>query len=136
MEQERRPSWWRKWLKSEPFWQSVISQTVGTLFAAIILALVAVFSGIGYTPAIRYFVAYGLVILGAVTVFILGYIELIQDTRGYIISRRDKRWFWFFSISRVVMNNIVFPIIAGIGAYLFLTRQISPIIARWAGYTP
>jgi hypothetical protein len=51
------------------------SRSRKTLVAAVILALVAIFVGVGYTPAVRYFVVYGLVILfGILRIAIVVYI--------------------------------------------------------------
>ena len=63
---ELRPGrdWWlTRWLKSESFWQGIVIQTLGTLAAATIVALIAIFSGVGYPPAIRYFVIFGFTII-------------------------------------------------------------------------
>jgi threonine/homoserine/homoserine lactone efflux protein len=66
---ERQPeqTWWvRRWLKNELFWQGIVVQTLGTLAAAVIIALVAILTGVGYTPAVRYWVLSGLVTLLAI----------------------------------------------------------------------
>jgi hypothetical protein len=66
---QRRPQagqvwWWAiRWLKSESFWQGIAIQTLSTLIAALVVALVAILAGVGYTAAIRYFVIYGLILL-------------------------------------------------------------------------
>jgi hypothetical protein len=48
VEQETSASWLARWLKSEMFWQGIAVQTLGTLGAALIVALLAIFTGIGH----------------------------------------------------------------------------------------
>jgi hypothetical protein len=59
--QNNRPAPWAfRWAKSEQFWQGIVIQTLGTPAAATIVALAAIFVGVGYPPAVRYFVIYGM----------------------------------------------------------------------------
>lgn len=93
MEQETSASWLARWLKSEMFWQSIAVQTLGTLGAALIVALLTIFTGIGYTPAVRYFVIYGLIILVTVPLLPVGIpsavirlLRRMQSTRNLYVE--------------------------------------------------
>jgi hypothetical protein len=51
--------WLIRWLKDGMFWQGIVVQAVGSLFAALIILIIAVFAGVvSYTPAIQRLVLY------------------------------------------------------------------------------
>jgi hypothetical protein len=128
-------TWWlARWVRSETFWQGIAAQTLGTLAAAVILAMVAIFIGIGYTPAVRYFVIFGLVILFAIlleialAVFIVRFSEkAVSKTRLY--QRHPFSTGLLFSPFAVVALFLTWN-----GA-IFLIAFIRPAIARWTGYS-
>jgi hypothetical protein len=120
--------WWIRWLENGAFWESVATQTIGTLIAAGIIALVAIFAGVGYTPAIRYFVAYGLILAVGFLVFIvIGVIVQIRFIQKMAEGRRKALVQWVILVFTGVLPVII---------YQLASPSVRAIVATWAGYTP
>jgi hypothetical protein len=84
----RTTGWVGQWLRSEEFWQGITIQTVGTILAAIILAFVAVMTGVGYTPAIRYYVILGIITLILIYMTLSSIVVVIQLASEIILRKR------------------------------------------------
>jgi hypothetical protein len=136
VEQQVEKIWWlRRWLKNEMFWQGIVVQTLGTLAAAVIIAIVAIIVGVGYTPAIRYYVIYGLailfIILGAIFTIVSSFqwITIILSPKKYVGPMRP--WVQLiFTIIEIVFTLVIFYFL------ILLIPAIQPLIAHWTGYRP
>lgn len=138
--------------EDEFLWQGIVVQTVGTLLAATIIALVARLVGVGgYTPAVRHFVICGLIVLMLGVLYAILTALWIRLTRNWtktlaeLIGRRtlgriDPEIGGTYS--RTVMTSLrVLPLIAWLLATIFLIiiglrEPIRSDVARWTGYTP
>jgi hypothetical protein len=91
VQEEARQSWWiSRWATNETFWQGIVIQTTGTLAAAAILAIVAIVSGVGYTPAIRYFVVYGLYLVLLLLIAAIGPQVAYHYFKRWIMAKFDN----------------------------------------------
>jgi hypothetical protein len=133
--QQEKSTWWlTRWLKSEAFWQGIAVQTLGTLAAAIIIALVAILLGIGYTPAVRYFVLSGLVILVGLLLVIAitaGGFRLLGRLLSTQVFKRHPFWIGLL-FTTLALVGIVFVWVAA----TVTVASIQTAIARWTGYIP
>jgi len=131
----RQDTWVTRWLKSESFWQGIVIQTLGTLGAAVIIALVAIFSGVGYTPAIRYFVVFGLTMIS---------ILALAAFAGYLFSNwidrkvESSRWWRRHAPGWLHVHFTLGVIVGSISVFILyiLEPLIRDTIASWTGYTP
>lgn len=136
--EQKRPSWLRRWYRSETFWQGIAVQTIGTLIAASIIALVAIFVGIGYTPAVRYYVILGLLALVYIMVLIVVGVIAGLELEEYLLTRQivrrhpslDKLLTRLFNVSPIIVAIIV---LATTGPFVLAIRDD---VARWTGYSP
>jgi hypothetical protein len=125
MQDQARPKPWPlRWAKSEEFWQGIATQTIGSLFAALIILIVAVFAGVGYTPAIRFYVVYSicLLVILVLTVALITALLVVSDTMEFMQHSR--------------IATLIADAIYGILAILAVTIAIviRSIIASWTGY--
>jgi hypothetical protein len=127
--------WWlRRWLKSEGFWQGIVIQTVGTLAAALIIALIAIFVGVGYTAAIRHFVIAGL----ATLILIVGGTLVVLSVTGRLLRKLTTMPILQTNVGFHHMTLIAFCAAAAsvlLLGLIFLIDYVLPAIARWTGYT-
>lgn len=131
-DQSEKPTrWLQRWLKSDEFWQGIAIQTIGTLAAALILALVAIFTGVGYTAAIRFYVMASILFIlglfgtGALSDFA---IRRLRPKPKLIPIDPDIQW-----LVRVAV--LILAIAAIWGGFGLLLSYLTPAIARWTGYT-
>jgi hypothetical protein len=134
---QRKPkqSWWvRRWLKDETFWQGIVVQTMGTLTAAVIIALVAIFIRIGDTSAVRYFVIYGsvilltvLIVLIVIPVLLIRFIDKMTKTGFY-----KRAPFW---IGLLMFLLSLLLIISSLYGAISVVLTLQPVISDWTGYT-
>lgn len=118
--------WFTKWLRSEAFWQNVVAQTVGTLFAVAIVAYIAALTGAS-DPSIRYRVIYGALVF---SFLLLGfgvvlYTYLYAWLKGYSKRRRKV----------AVIISIVIVLAFAIAIEVFFGHLVRLGIAGLAGYT-
>ena len=133
--EDRGPNdWWlRRWLGSEAFWQNVAIQTVGTLAAAIIIGIIAVFTGGAYTPAIRYYVLFGLVILVQMILFV-GLVALALNLWNRRSGARDQRRGSKFA-QGLAFVAVALSLLGSPPNLLWLAR-VGSLISHWTNYQP
>ena len=118
--------WAVRWMKSEEFWHGIAIQTLGTLIAAVIVALVAIFIGVGYDPSVRYYVIYGLIVLlgfAIVAAALLATIPVIQ-----LLNPGPKK--------RILYLAVLWAIIIFVAtlAYMTIAPWIGAELSRLTGY--
>jgi hypothetical protein len=157
-EPQAKQTWWlTRWLKDDKFWEGIAVQTLGTLTAAAIIAIIAIFAGLGYTPAIRYFVIYGVFILASVSTAVGAFIiavhrawrrlKLPSEDRstaiGAFIIAMHRAWPRLKLPSDRVINaieviyNLLADVIGGVIFFFFvfwIVFHMGPVIAGWTGY--
>jgi hypothetical protein len=113
----------------------VATQSLGTLIAAVMVALVAIFVGFGYTPAIRYYV-----VLGIATLFgiFAGLVFTISAFRAMTSRMRPDSPFSRHPFSFGLLY-VLATLVAIIGFWigdLLLMMKIQSYVASWTGYVP
>jgi hypothetical protein len=106
-------------------------QTVGTVAAGLIIALVAIFAGVGYTSAIRYFVILGLLMVTSFATFLWLGVLLAKWTTKKISAHLTG-----LELSR----DLLFPL--SLGCVITTAWALSALTAtylrddsaRWTGY--
>ena len=117
-------------MKSESFWQGIVIQTLGTLAAATIVALIAIFSGVGYPPAIRYFVIFGFTIILYVGVTVILGVTFHIRINDRVSDRTPRLLRILARLSGVIVGFIMGLILS------VILPIIRFVIASWTGYTP
>ena len=117
-----------RWLKSESFWQGIAIQTLGTLIAALVVALVAILAGVGYTAAIRYFVVVGLILLIA----FIAYVAALDVISKLLVRKLQN---FHFRVAAVRIIYLLLAILV-IGIFRLIGPQLEAALASWTGYIP
>ena len=127
-------------MKSETFWQGVVIQALGTLAAAMIIAIVAIFAGTKYSPAIRYFVIVGIEFVVQQAAFIaLGYLAIRSNEEGANSRRIVTRWPRLKKHEKLInitldsANVVLIFVLLPVNVILF--RIMRDVIASLTGYS-
>ena len=121
--------WPKRWLKSEAFWHGIVIQTMGTLAAALVIAIIAIMTGVGYTPAIRYFVLTGLFFVGVLALSSWPSWSMLDSLRRKRPEGRLTGWRY---LAAVGINIVVWGL--SLTTTLLVMDGLNESLAIWAGY--